>query len=325
MKEFADYVTTHTKEQAMIFFNITEETFHRKIRKCKQKGILPREYRYTNPLLLPKDNKKKVLAERLIDKYSEAEIKAILESDVNVRYTGVKKEKFETVSSVITFGILSDTHIGSKYFNEANFINAIETFENSNVDFVCHVGDVTEGLSRRDGHPLEVTHYGYKDQRDYAVNLLSKIKVPLYVISGNHDRWFLKQNGADIVEDICSRIPNSIFLGHDEGDIITNGITIKLWHGEDGASYATSYRLQKIIESIDPENRPDFLIAGHDHKSLYLPEEQGVTALGAGSIQSQTKWMRGKRLPAKCGFWMVELTIEDGKIKHTLLKWHKLD
>ena len=90
---------------------------------------------------------------------------------------------------------------------------------------------------------------------------------------------------------------------------------MKLWHGEDGSSYALSYRLQKIIESLTGGEKPNILIAGHVHKYVKI-FERNVYALSVGTIQSQTPWMRGKRLAAHVGFCIGDYWVnKDGLAK----------
>ena len=194
--------------------------------------------------------------------------------------------------------MLTDTHLGSKYTNHENIFS-----------------DVHEGLSNRPGHYYECTHIGYSEQLNHSREIFSQwTDTPIYMIDGNHDRWYIKSNGALIVEELCRGQENLHFIGHDEGDIEINGITIKLWHGEDSSSYAISYRLQKLIESLTGGEKPNALIAGHVHKSGYI-FERNVHCLSAGCIQGQSKWMRGKRIAAHKGFWTVRITIDDAEIK----------
>lgn len=137
--------------------------------------------------------------------------------------------------------------------------------------------------------------------------------------------WHVKANGAYIVEDICNILDGCTYLGSNEGSIIVDGVEIRLWHGEDGASsYALSYRLQKIIESLAINDRPAIIISGHDHKAIWMPENQGITCIGAGCIEKQTKWMRGKRIPAHHGFWIIKVYIDNGTLAAVEGKWHKL-
>lgn len=219
------------------------------------------------------------------------------------------------------FGVITDTHIGSKYFHPGRLMEAFDTFRNEGIETILHVGDVTEGMSSREGHVFECSEIGFDNQRDRAVELLGQWEGDIYAIDGNHDRWFGKRSGSNMVGDIAKLLPNFYFLGHDEGDLFLkteNGrCWIKLWHGEDGSSYAISYRLQKLVESLTGGQKPHILLTGHVHKAIYLME-RNIHCLGGGCLQNQTKWMRGKRLAAHTGYWIIRFTFtEDGVTRFT--------
>ena len=211
---------------------------------------------------------------------------------------------------------LTDTHIGSSYTHPGYIAAAIQEGMTQGCDMMVHAGDVTEGMSGRDGHVYELSHIGYKAQRAAAIESLKLWPGPLYAISGNHDLWYMSKGdaGSDIVEDICAGLPSATYLGMHEGDIKINGITIRLWHGEDTGSYATSYRLQKLIESFTGGEKPNVLLAGHTHKAGYF-YERNIHAVTLGSIQKQSAWMRRKRLPAHCGFWVLDMVIGENEVK----------
>lgn len=217
----------------------------------------------------------------------------------------------------LRIGYLGDTHIGHKHFSENRLFQAFEEFRKERVDFIVHCGDVTEGMSHRPGHIYELDHLGYDAQKEYATNLFSQwTDTQIYAIDGNHDRWYVMSNGAMIVKDIAKALPNFTFLGHDEGDISLKGwATLKLWHGLDGNSYALSYRVQKIIESLSGGEKPDVMICGHTHKYLKL-FIRNVHAISAGCIVTQTPWMRGKRIEAHVGFGIINIWVnKDGVAK----------
>jgi predicted phosphodiesterase len=222
----------------------------------------------------------------------------------------------------IRFGVFSDTHIGHINFSPDRLFKMFETFNREKCEFALHVGDVTEGMSKREDQVYELTHLGYSQQLDAAVEYLSEYDKPLYLIDGNHDRWFVKSGGAKIVPAICERLPNAHFLGHDEGDIILKGkVRVKLFHGEDGSSYALSYRIQKIIESLSGGEKPHILLCGHAHKAMWLPSYRNVHALESGCLQTQTKWMRGKKLPAHVGFWVLEAYVNKTGMGNLRCQW----
>jgi predicted phosphodiesterase len=211
--------------------------------------------------------------------------------------------------------------MGSIYYKPEFMLSAFAEYANNNVNFLVIAGDLVEGMSPRPGHIYECTHLGYDAQKTYAIEQLSRWKGKIYAIDGNHDRWYLKANGALIVKDICDALPNATFLGHDEGDIRINGIWIKVFHGEDGASYATSYRIQKIIESISGGEKPNVLLLGHDHKQSNF-FERNIHAVGGGCLSTQSRWMRSKRMAAHPGFWILEMTINKSGIVKFTTTWY---
>ncbi len=213
--------------------------------------------------------------------------------------------------------MFTDWHLGSKYTDPRRIQDAYKAFRKAKVDFVVHAGDVTEGMSHRPGHVYELTDIGYAAQKKAAIELLGQwTDTPIYIIDGNHDRWYIKSNGALIVKDICEAVPNAVWLGHDIGSIeIAPGVKVMLWHGEDGASgYALSYRMQKIVESLKGGEKPAVLICGHDHKAGYF-FIRNIHCIAGGCIQKQSSWMRGKRLAAHEGFWTLRLTIGGGSVR----------
>ena len=219
-------------------------------------------------------------------------------------------------------GVMGDVHFGSKYCLYELVDKAFKEFEKENCDIVCQVGDLCEGMSNRPGHIYELSHLGYHEQKKVAIEYMSRCPRPLYMIDGNHDRWFIKSNGALIVPDICDAIEHATFLGHDEGNISLSGTaTVRLWHGEDGSSYAVSYRIQKIVESLTGGQKPNVMLLGHVHKSMYLFDRH-IHCYSAGAFQRQTSWMRGKRLASHTGFWIVDIYVNKTGVAKTTGTWY---
>ena len=180
-------------------------------------------------------------------------------------------------------------------------------------------------IERRAGQIYELDYLGYDAQKAKAIELFSQWSdTDMYAIDGNHDRWYLKANGALIVKDIAEAVPNFHFIGHDEGDISLAGKAIlRLWHGEDGNSYALSYRVQKIVESLSGGEKPDILICGHTHKYVNI-FERNIHCVSAGSIQAQTSWMRGKRIAAHVGFCIIDVWVNDDGVAKFSCTWYPL-
>jgi predicted phosphodiesterase len=289
-------------------FSLTPETLNRYLREARKRGM-------------SLTDKNKIMSQ-ILQSYSEKELEAIAKGGRIVPgYGKVPIVNFE--GQRIRIGAITDTHIGSNKMSPDRIYQAFEEFRKEKVDFITHSGDVTEGMSNRPGHVYELTNIGYANQKLAAVEIFKQwTDTNIYAIDGNHDRWFIKSNGARIVEDIDKEVENFHFIGHDEGDISLNGkATLKLWHGEDGNSYALSYRLQKILESLTGGEKPNAMLCGHTHKYVNIFERH-VFCTSIGCMQSQTPWMRGKRIAAHTGFSIIDYWVNDKGICKMTSTWY---
>lgn len=174
------------------------------------------------------------ILQAIAERYTEEELKLLSKGrglqDRNLTYPQIHLE-----GKHHKMGVMSDGHLGSKYspieFHEVAF----ETFEKEGCDCILHCGDLVEGLCprRSDTQIYELSHIGYKQQKELAIEVFSKCKLPVYAISGNHDAWYSSM-GANIVEDICEELPNMHYLGFNQADIDIDGATLRLFHGGDG-------------------------------------------------------------------------------------------
>jgi predicted phosphodiesterase len=285
------------------------QTYRCKICKHRFKDAIDKDVKISNVL------------QRIQDNYTDKELKAIANGGRII--PGQDKIPIVDFSgNKYRFCHFTDTHMGSIFFKEEMFNSMLKESKKMKVDAFYLSGDVTEGMSNRPDHVYSLAKIGYTAQRDYAIDMLKQIKKPLYMVSGNHDRWFIKSNGANIVGDIADNIKNAEFIGHDTGIVNVNGCNIQPWHGEDGNSYATSYRIQKVVESLVGGSKPNVMLFGHTHKHLYM-FERNIHCLSGGSIELQTDWMRSKRLIAHTGFTIAEITInKDGNVTSFWHKWY---
>lgn len=292
IKEVVEYYFKHGEEETLKAFNVTAVSLAR--------------YRVDYGNKFGKDElKRNELLSKINEKFTEDELVALVKGKP-LHYAGYKKPILDFEGTHVKFGVISDTHYGSMFFDEKIHAESVKVFNEENVDFIVHAGDITEGMSSRPGHVYELAQIGYEAQRKYAAEMLKSYDKDIYVIDGNHDRWFHKSVGAEIGEDLAANIDKVHFLGHDEGTLVLgSNAKLSLWHGEDGSSYALSYRLQKKVESFQGGDKPNILIAGHDHKSGYFPL-RNIHCLAAGSVQKQTAYMRSKRLDAHVGFWVCD-------------------
>jgi predicted phosphodiesterase len=245
----------------------------------------------------------------IVNRYTPQELRAIanggrvIPGQTNVPIVDFTGER-------VRFGLCSDTHFGSLFCKDELWEQTVNVFKKEKVEFVVHTGDITEGMSGRPGHIYELSHMGYDSQRDKAIEMLLMWPGQYYFIDGNHDRWYIKSSGARMVPDICKLMgEKAVFIGHDTGTISLKGrATIGGFHGEDGSTYALSYRIQKLVESMSGGSKPNILVTGHDHKHGYF-FVRNIHCFGAGCIQLQTDWMRATRKEAHPGFWTIDAWI----------------
>jgi len=308
LREVVKFFKANSEQKTLDTFDLTNETLHRYLRKAKKLGM-------------ETFNKNSVL-EKISERFTDKELEAIASGGRLVPgLSQVPIVHFE--GERIRFTLTGDLHLGSLYTNPDHVFQMFDESEKAGCEFIAVGGDVVEGMSNRAGHVYELSHIGYDAQKSHAKDILGEWGRIMYMIDGNHDRWFIKSSGAYVVKDICEALGERfIFLGHDEGDISLKGkTTIKMWHGEDGNSYAISYRVQKIIESLTGGLKPGILSCHHVHKFNYIFERH-IHAISPGCIQMQSKWMRGKRIAAHTGFVICDAWVNNQGIAKVGLTWH---
>jgi predicted phosphodiesterase len=223
----------------------------------------------------------------------------------------------------VKIGIISDTHIGSKYFNQELFMNSIKTFNREGVDAIYHSGDLIEGMSNREGHIYELETIGVTNQIKKAVELLNLYKQPLFFITGNHDEWASKKSDQGVIvgEYINTLLPNAEFLGEYNADVkLAPNVTMRLTH-EGSSAYALSYSMQKRINGISGGDKPEILVNGHIHKALYM-FYRNIHGVEAATFQEQTPFMRMKGSPAMTGYYVFDIGLNKRGVNEFNFKFY---
>jgi len=216
----------------------------------------------------------------------------------------------------IRFGIVSDTHLGSKFQQLTALHKAYEVFRSEGVTHVLHAGDIVDGQSVYPGHMFEIAVHGADAQADYAVENYPRVPgISTIFICGNHDDDHWKRAGVDIGRRIARERPDMDYLGLYGGTVSVGGVDIFLWHGDGGTAYARSYKIQRRIEQFSPEQKPHVLIVGHYHTQIALPQYRNVFGIQAACFQAQTPYLKRKGLCPEVSFGILEiLPREDGGI-----------
>jgi predicted phosphodiesterase len=294
-----------------------------------QYGLTRRELRAMKRQTKGKTPQKESKFHKSLDKMglTEAEALEVLRS-LKKGHKEVDPTKIVISGDSFSFGYLSDTHIGSKYFNPELFAYMVKFFQEQKPDFILNAGDHLEGMSGRPGHVYELSQVGFAQQFKYAVELYKQLEpIPHYGISGNHDLWYYQKGdqGIDVGVELEKSVPNYHNLGQSEGTFECNGIRIMLYHGGDGTAYATSYKMQKLIESFSNGMKPHIVLSGHYHKSLYM-FSRGVHGIECATLCGQTGWMKGKKIPAHMGFGICRVFFNHRGVErfvHEFIPWYE--
>ena len=227
--------------------------------------------------------------------------------------------------------LISDLHIGSKYFNENDFLrflNWLNSSDNeivSKIKFLCIGGDLIDGVGIFPNQEKELYDSTICLQMSHLTNLLQQIpkRIQVFVIPGNHDpgRRALPQpsipkNDAELLYGW----KNFTMLGN-PSYIELNGVKILMYHGQGlddiiatipGLSYSNPADAMKILLkarhlspiygqrtplSAEKEDMmviteiPDILHSGHVHV-MDVQNYRGTLIVNSGTWQDQTPFQQ---------------------------------
>ena len=143
--------------------------------------------------------------------------------------------------------LISDTHLCSKY-DRLDILNYLyDKAEDRGIKHILHSGDFTDGKSHRPEHIYELKELSYEGQVKYCIEKYPTFSGKTYVISGNHDGWWYKSAGSEIVKSIAKQRDDIIYLGSDVADMKIGKLKIRLFHGNGGNAYAKCFDCETEI------------------------------------------------------------------------------
>lgn len=227
--------------------------------------------------------------------------------------------EFKYFKKLYRIGLVSDTHLCSKYQQLTLLHDAYKIFDDRGVDFVLHAGDLHDGMDMYRGQHNEIFIHGADEQKDYSVEHYPRLYGgrKTYIIGGQHDRSFFKINGFDIMAAVCKERKDLVYRGFFDARFVIKGIPIDLKHPGGGVAYARSYKMQKIIENMIgfittvPSIRPPVLtVFGHWHIPCHLPSYMGIDAVSMPCFQSATPYLTEKGLMPVIGCAIAEIQLD---------------
>jgi hypothetical protein len=216
------------------------------------------------------------------------------------------------------FGWLGDTHLCSKYARLDVLRDIYRRFADADIDRIFHAGNYIDGEARFNKfdllvHGMDAQVRYLRDEYPVAPNGLTT-----YAIDGDdHEGWYCQREGVDIGKYVEAEMraggrSDWRGLGYMEAFIplehAASGTTsqLHLVHPGGGSSYATSYTVQKLVESYSGGSKPAVMLAGHYHK-LEVLNTRNVWCIQTGCTQDQTPFARKKRLHFALGGGICEL------------------
>jgi hypothetical protein len=140
-------------------------------------------------------------------------------------------------------------------------------------------------------------------------------KVPgidTYFITGNHDLRMYERGGIDPGKPIAQRRPDMHYLGQMAAKIrMDNDGIIEMLHPSGGAAYAQSYKAQRAINNLAPDNIPGIMMWGHYHGAFYM-NYRGIHFNQVPCTKGQGVWEKSLGLNPIIGGWIVDGQVQPG-------------
>jgi DNA polymerase II small subunit len=227
--------------------------------------------------------------------------------------------------------LISDLHVGSKYFMEKEFLRFLDWLSSDEelvrkIKFLCIGGDLIDGIGIFPNQDKELLEMDAGKQMNHAARLLAKVPkhIKMLVIPGNHDpgRRALPQPaipGKDPSDHLYG-LANCRMLGN-PAFVDLNGVKLLMYHGQGlddviattpGLSYSRPAEAMKVLlkarhlaptygerTPVAPEQEdmmvisdvPDIFHSGHVHVTD-VQSYRGTLVVNSGAWQSQTKYQQ---------------------------------
>ena len=206
--------------------------------------------------------------------------------------------------------LISDAHLASKY-DRLDILNYIyEEAEKRGIKHILHAGDFTDGRSTRPEHVYELKEVSYEGQVDYCVDKYPKSdSIKTYAIQGNHDDWWYKSSGSEIVKAIAKQRDDIIYLGSGYADLKIGKLKIRLFHGKGGSAYAKSYKIQNYLDTIPIDELPQILQTGHIHQSFYMKQDN-THCFQTSCLEDMTPFCKAQGLANDKSCWWLDIDMD---------------
>lgn len=238
-------------------------------------------------------------------------------------------------SREVLLGLPSDTQFGSKHAQITAYRGYMAKAYAMGVRHFLYPGDIFAGNGKvYRGQIYDLVAITASGQLRYGMRVIPQWgDARHYMIGGNHDYSFIRENGYNIVEALASEREDVIYCGFHLADIpLTDQAEARLWHPRGGVPYAASYKLQKGMETAsfdeltraanehrNPKLRAIF--AGHLHIAMQMMMGT-ILGMQCGCFESQTGLLKELMKYPQVGGYVVRLRLtEAGLIQSVAYEW----
>ena len=217
--------------------------------------------------------------------------------------------------NIVRFGLVGESHIGSK-FERVDAANAMyDLFEKEGIKQVYHTGNTIDGY-RVGINEHDVYAIGMDEQVQAFIDKYPQRKgiKTSFISAPDHEGWWVKRTHVDIGKYIEMKAQDQgrkdlEHIGYMEADIELKrpggSSILRVVHPSGGTAYAISYKAQKMGTSYQGGEKPRILCIGHFHKMDYLYWRE-IFCFQAGCLVDQTSFMRSQLIEAMVGGWIIE-------------------
>ena len=225
------------------------------------------------------------------------------------------------------WAIIADTHVCSIHEQLELLYEFYKIAEQEKCKGVLCAGDLLAGNGTvYRGQIQDLRIIGEDKQINYFCSVFPQTSLKTYAIAGNHDLDLWKQCGSDIVQKISEKREDIEYLGKMAATLEDEetGTTIMLKHGDGGLGAFKSYKPQKIVDNLKPEQVADITVIGHYHINLYIPNHRGSAIILPGCFEAQSDYLLKKDLMPEVGGCILSLKMADTKDGKRIIR-HKPD
>lgn len=230
-------------------------------------------------------------------------------------------------------GVVGDNHLCNKHARLDVLNTAYDRFLEEGITDVYNTGNYVDGEARFNKTEL-IVRPGLQSQIDYAIDNYPQRKgITTHFIDGDdHEGWYYQreriQFGKLFESDAKDQGRSDLhYLGYGECDVkltVPGGgfACMRIVHPGGGSAYATSYALQKLVESYQGGEKPRILLAGHYHKFDFgYPRE--IYVLQTACTCDQTMFLRKNKIAVHVGFNIVTIGQDDtGDVTKFAVDWN---